>query len=186
MVEQVQADIDAGAPVGAGGRLNLVHHAAWLFHARRETFEPGWTQGDYEAHKEAVNARSFAMSESSRDIAAEGWVHEPMNPECKAACRRSFRAFCEQYFPQTFHMAWSRDHLKVIGKIETAVLEGGPFAMAMRRGSGKTTRPRRSCCRPSRTASPPSAPPPCHRAHARGRGREPSLAAPAQRHPRGA
>lgn len=28
--EQVQADIDAGAPVGAGGRINLVHYAAWL------------------------------------------------------------------------------------------------------------------------------------------------------------
>ena len=28
--EQVQADIDAGAPVGADGRINLVHYAAWL------------------------------------------------------------------------------------------------------------------------------------------------------------
>ena len=28
--EQVQADIDAGAPGGAGGRMNLVHYAAWL------------------------------------------------------------------------------------------------------------------------------------------------------------
>ncbi|MBI1373647.1 MAG: hypothetical protein GC159_13035 [Phycisphaera sp.] len=28
--EQVQADIDAGAPVGAGGRINLVHYTAWL------------------------------------------------------------------------------------------------------------------------------------------------------------
>lgn len=28
--EQVQADIDAGAPVGADGRMSLVHYAAWL------------------------------------------------------------------------------------------------------------------------------------------------------------
>jgi len=28
--EQVQADIDAGAPLAAGGRVNLVHYAAWL------------------------------------------------------------------------------------------------------------------------------------------------------------
>ena len=28
--EQIQADIDAGAPVGPGGRMNLVHYAAWL------------------------------------------------------------------------------------------------------------------------------------------------------------
>ena len=28
--EQVQADVDAGAPVGADGRINLVHYTAWL------------------------------------------------------------------------------------------------------------------------------------------------------------
>ncbi len=28
--EQVQADVDGGAPVGSGGRINLVHYAAWL------------------------------------------------------------------------------------------------------------------------------------------------------------
>ncbi len=28
--EQVQADLDAGAPVGRDGRINLVHYAAWL------------------------------------------------------------------------------------------------------------------------------------------------------------
>jgi len=36
-------------------------------------------------------------------------------------------------------MPFSADHLKVIVKIETAVLRGGLFAMAMPRGSGKTT-----------------------------------------------
>jgi len=28
--EQVQTDIDAGAPVGRDGRINLVHYTAWL------------------------------------------------------------------------------------------------------------------------------------------------------------
>ena len=28
--EDVQADIDAGSPVGAGGKVNLVHYTAWL------------------------------------------------------------------------------------------------------------------------------------------------------------
>ena len=28
--EQVQADLDAGAPVGPGGTVNLVHYTAWL------------------------------------------------------------------------------------------------------------------------------------------------------------
>jgi len=29
-VEQLQADVDAGAPVSPDGRINLVHYAAWL------------------------------------------------------------------------------------------------------------------------------------------------------------
>lgn len=129
----------AAYKIGDGRKIDLARYAAWLFHARRETFEPGWTEANYEAHKEAVNARGKAMSESSRDIAAEGWVHEPRNPQRRESCRMSFCSFCESYFPQTFHLAWSPDHLKVIHKIETAVIDGGLFAMAMPRGSGKTT-----------------------------------------------
>lgn len=129
----------AAYKIGDGKRIDLVRYAAWLFHARHETFEPGWTEGNYEAHKDAVNARSRAQSESSRDIAAEGWIHGPVDAARKDRCRKSFRCFCDEYFPQTFHLAWSPDHLKVIAKIEQAVLEGGLFAMAMPRGSGKTT-----------------------------------------------
>jgi hypothetical protein len=29
-VEQIQADIEAGAPCSPDGRINLVHYAAWL------------------------------------------------------------------------------------------------------------------------------------------------------------
>src|SRR3990172_2821808 len=36
-------------------------------------------------------------------------------------------------------MAWSADHLKVIAKVEQSVLSGGLFAMAMSRGSGKSS-----------------------------------------------
>ena len=135
----------AAYKIGDGRRIDLVRYAAWLFHARRDLSgagaggEPGWTEADYQKHKDTVNARGRALSESSRDIAAEGWVHEPKNVARKDDCRRSFRRFCEQYFSQTFHLAWSQDHLKVITKIEQAVLEGGLFAMAMPRGSGKTT-----------------------------------------------
>ena len=46
--------------------------------------------------------------------------------------------FCETYFPTAFDRAWSDDHLRVIAKIEEAVLRGGLFAFAMPRGSGKT------------------------------------------------
>jgi len=47
MVEQVQADIDAGAPVGAGGRMNLMHYAAWLLREVQTQGEDGgsWAGG---------------------------------------------------------------------------------------------------------------------------------------------
>ena len=38
-----------------------------------------------------------------------------------------------------FYLPWSPDHLRAIEKIEQAVLNGDKFALAMPRGSGKTT-----------------------------------------------
>jgi len=61
------------------------------------------------------------------------------NPERKAAALKSFKVFCETYFPAAFYLEWSKDHLRVIDKIEAAVTSGGLFAFAMPRGSGKTT-----------------------------------------------
>ena len=54
------------------------------------------------------------------------------------AAMASFRVFCETYFPEVFYLAWSEDHLRVIGKVERAVREGNLAAIAMPRGSGKT------------------------------------------------
>lgn len=90
----------------------------------------------YKAHKERVRSYQAAQSESGRDIAP---LPRIVNRERRAAGCESFRAFCELYFPETFSLPWSPDHLKVIGKIEQAVLHGGLFALAMPRGSGKTS-----------------------------------------------
>ena len=38
-----------------------------------------------------------------------------------------FRFFCEAYFSLTCHLPWSADHLKVIARIEQAVLHGELF-----------------------------------------------------------
>lgn len=54
-------------------------------------------------------------------------------------CRLSLREFCETYFAAAFYLGWSDDHLEAIHQIETAILQGGLFALAMPRGSGKTT-----------------------------------------------
>jgi len=77
-----------------------------------------------------------AASLSSRDI---GKIPDVENPARREACRLDFRAFCEAYQPQTYMLAWSDDHRRVISRIEAAVLRGELFAMAMPRGSGKTS-----------------------------------------------
>lgn len=91
---------------------------------------------DYDAYRERQAERSRRMSKSGRDI---GPLPDPLEPERKAACRGDFKAFCGCYLSQTFVLNWSPDHLRVIERVEVAVLEGGLFAMAMPRGSGKTS-----------------------------------------------
>ena len=90
----------------------------------------------YDRHKQAMADRRREQSHTARDI---GEIPPPADPERRERCRRDFRAFCETYHAHTFDLAWSPDHLKVIAKIERAILGGGLFAVAMPRGSGKTS-----------------------------------------------
>ncbi|MFO0873149.1 MAG: terminase gpA endonuclease subunit [Phycisphaerales bacterium] len=131
----------AGLRIGADGdpnRVNLLRYVAWLFdqrHAPEEVADATGTSG-YDSHRERSRMRNALLSLSGRDI---GELPAVQDGASRASCERDFRGFCERYLPQTFHLKWSPDHLKVIAKIETAVLEGGLFAMAMPRGSGKTS-----------------------------------------------
>ena len=133
---RVAADGDRGR----AGKVDLFRYVAWLVTTRHETIAeaaraPEGLTG-YEAMKERARLRNAMLSFSGRDI---GDLPEVADPTRKERAARDFRYFCETYFPQTFHLKWSDDHLKVIAKIEQAVLEGGLFAMAMPRGSGKTS-----------------------------------------------
>jgi hypothetical protein len=125
---------------GDAGKVDLFRYVAWLVTTRHEALaeaarEPDGLTG-YEAMKERARQRNAMLSLSGRDI---GDLREVADPARKERAARDFRYFCETYFLQTFHLKWSDDHLKVIAKIEQAVLEGGLFAMAMPRGSGKTS-----------------------------------------------
>jgi len=129
----------AGFRIGDGRTVDLLRYVGWLVVERhRPRPEPTGLTG-YDAHKERAAQRNREMALLGRDIATGEWVHPPRNDAQRAQAERDFRHFCEAYFPQTFHLPWSPDHLKVIAKIEQAVLEGGLFAMAMPRGSGKTS-----------------------------------------------
>ncbi len=128
----------AGYRIGDGKTVDLLRYTAWLVIERhaRLAGEDAAEDDAFDENADAARTRHLPESFTGRDIDA---LPEIIDAGRKEACRRNFRLFCETYFPQTFHLSWSPDHLKVIARIEQAVLEGGLFAMAMPRGSGKTS-----------------------------------------------
>lgn len=127
---------EAGLRITASGdprKVNLIKYVAWL---ARQRDKPAPQAISYEERKAREAERNRALSRAGRDI---GPPPTPEDEARRARCAESFRDFCEQYFPAAFHLAWSEDHLRVIAKIERAVIDGGLFAFAMPRGSGKTT-----------------------------------------------
>lgn len=83
-----------------------------------------------------MRERSRAASLAGRDISP---IPAVVDPESREKARTSFKFFCEHYHPERYNRPWSPDHLIVIAKIQDAVVNGGKFAIAMPRGSGKTT-----------------------------------------------
>jgi hypothetical protein len=128
----------AGLRIGDGKRVDLFRYMAWV----REELQKRRAERDqqpadpYARSKEVARARNAAISEAGRDI---GELPAVADPKGKQRAESDFRWFCESYFPQTFYLPWSPDHLKVIAKIEEAVMQGGLFAMAMSRGNGKSS-----------------------------------------------
>jgi hypothetical protein len=57
----------------------------------------------------------------------------------RARADDDFQFYCETYYPQLFTLEWSQDHLRVIKKIERVVKYNETLAIAMPRGSGKTS-----------------------------------------------
>lgn len=90
----------------------------------------------YERHRQRMAESQRAKSQTGRDIGA---IPEVANPVRRAAAEGSLRLFYEQYFPTVFHLEWSEDHLRVIEKIQHVIVMGALLAIAMPRGSGKST-----------------------------------------------
>ncbi len=90
----------------------------------------------YERVKQRTKARSAAITLAGQDI---GMLPPVKNRQRRGRADRDFKFFCETYFPHLFTLAWSQDHLRVIGKVERVVRYHETLAVAMPRGSGKTT-----------------------------------------------
>lgn len=89
----------------------------------------------YEKRKERERKRQAVQSAEGRDI---GQIPDCGDDELRAEVIRSFKSFCEVCFARRFRLAWSDDHLHAIQQIESSVLNGEMFALAMPRGHGKT------------------------------------------------
>lgn len=90
----------------------------------------------YERHRRRMRERSRSASLAGRDIAP---IPEIVDPEAREKARLSLPFFCKHYHPKRYSRPWSKDHLIVLEKMQTAIVSGGQFAVAMPRGSGKTT-----------------------------------------------
>jgi len=131
---RLRRQLDAAAlRFGDGAHIHLVRYVRWLV---GEMDKPRPARMDYTEARRRQAQRNRAATKASQDIYP---VPEVEDYARRQACAESFRLFCETYFAAAFHRAWSDDHLRVIGRIEKAVRDGGLVAFAMPRGSGKTT-----------------------------------------------
>jgi hypothetical protein len=93
----------------------------------------------YAARKERERDRQADQSRSGRDIAPDWPGIKPEDLVTRKRLAKSLRAFCLEVMPDKFGLSFSADHEKAIAKMERAILQGEQFALAMPRGSGKTT-----------------------------------------------
>jgi len=135
----------AGLRIAPDGRhVDLVRYVAWLV-GELEQADARAADRDQRATAAAdryVEARRLQAQRNreATKAAQDIWpIPEIADVARRARCAESLRAFCETYFAPAFWRPWSDDHLRVIAKLERAVREGGLFAFAMPRGSGKTT-----------------------------------------------
>lgn len=86
-------------------------------------------------HREAK--RRFAAKTRASDLAVN--INPCADPARRARCGKSLATFLRTYFPDVFRLKFSDDHLETIRIAEEVIREGGRFAVAMPRGSGKTS-----------------------------------------------
>lgn len=89
-----------------------------------------------EAHRRQAADRQARLSEERREIGA---IPPVANKRRRKAAEGSLRKFCETYFAGRFYLKWSPDHLRVLDIMERCARDRGLFALAMPRGSGKTS-----------------------------------------------
>lgn len=93
-------------------------------------------QDSYGKHRKRQASRAKEESTEARDI---GPIPAIVNPKRRAACRLDLKKYLLTYFKESFPLPFSEDHERILKDIQQRAIEGGLKAIAMPRGSGKTT-----------------------------------------------
>ena len=105
--------------------------------AKKRTHEQNTAaETNYRKHRERVAARDRAKSADGREI---GPCPKIVDPDRRAECGQDLKLALETYFPETFALAWSSQHIETIDALQLTLRTGGMFALGMPRGSGKTS-----------------------------------------------
>ena len=92
--------------------------------------------GKEDVHREKMAEKSRARSRERREV---GPLPPVRDPGRRARCERDLELFARTYFPNRFPWPFAACHRDSIDRMQTCTHEGGQFAVAMPRGSGKTT-----------------------------------------------
>lgn len=90
----------------------------------------------YEAHKQRQAAIQRAISAAGREI---GKIPQIVDPERRERAKNDLKFHLETYHPKAFRLGFSKDHEELIEALQHVMRGGGKLAIAMPRGTGKTT-----------------------------------------------
>jgi hypothetical protein len=89
-----------------------------------------------ERNRTAMRERRRTQTRAGQEI---GDIPAVVDPVRRKMCEPNLAMFCETYLPWLFQLPFCDDHHAVIAKAEQSITHSGLFAVAMPRGSGKTT-----------------------------------------------
>lgn len=90
----------------------------------------------YAAHKQRQADYQRKISAAGREI---GTVPAVVSPERRARAKASLKFHLQTYHPRAFKLGFSADHEELIEALQHCMLHGGKLAVALPRGTGKTT-----------------------------------------------
>jgi hypothetical protein len=90
----------------------------------------------YEAHKQRQAQYQRAISAAGREIGA---IPAVVDPERRERAKTDLKFHLLTYHPRAFRLGFSKDHEELIEALQHVMLHGGKLAIAMPRGTGKTT-----------------------------------------------